>query len=48
MEGINKNFQRIILFSLYLILVLLGWLMGLFYPDNWSNVITYYVSFSFW
>ena len=30
--GINKNFQRIILFSLYLSLVILGWFLWVSYP----------------
>ena len=31
-KGINKNLQRFILFTLYLILVLFGWLLGINLP----------------
>ena len=31
-RGINKNFQRFILFGLYLVLVILGWSLWISYP----------------
>ncbi|MDG2252117.1 MAG: Brp/Blh family beta-carotene 15,15'-dioxygenase [Methylophilaceae bacterium] len=38
-RGINKNFQRIILFTLYLILVLLGWSLWVSYPSIGLSVL---------